>query len=88
MAIAWEKITVTTTAATGITPERQGRSALISVETNPVRIRYDGGAATATDGHLLNAGDTIRITSADDLAKTSVIAIGANAVLQITYGAL
>lgn len=87
MAISWEKITVGTVTATGITPERQARRALITVETNSVRIRYDGGAATSTDGHLVPAGSQMVLLGTQNIIDASLIAITADATVQITYEA-
>lgn len=59
---------ISPTTATGIADSSLVNSkgqpaveAYISVETNPVRFRVDGVAPTATEGHLLGAGEKITI---------------------------
>lgn len=91
---AYEKITVSSTAIGGTSatyaPVVDGgapraKAALITVETNPIRIKYSGGAATATDGHLLAAGDSIRIEGAASVAQISMIRTGSDATVHVTY---
>jgi hypothetical protein len=58
--------------------------ALISVDTGAGNIRWknDGGTATASSGHLLQAGDAME---ADNLSAMSLCATTGTVVLQISY---
>lgn len=89
---AWEKATVTnaekkgTPATYGGTGYRSARAALITVETNGIRLRYDGGAANATDGHVIAAGASILIEGNSSVRNMSMYRSGAaDATVQITY---
>lgn len=88
---AHQSITVSSTAIGGtvatFAPADQPRakSCLISVETNPVRVRYDGGNPTTTVGHLLTAGDSMRINGAGSVTNLKMIRTGADATVQVTY---
>jgi len=41
----------------------QAKGAVMTLETAPIRFRDDGEAVTATEGHLLNVGDTLTYDS-------------------------
>jgi hypothetical protein len=61
--------------------------ALISVEENPIRYRYDGGNPTPSEGHLVQAGDSMSIHFSDTeaLSKFRVISVRGQATIQVTY---
>lgn len=61
------------------------RMVLITVETNPIRYRYDGSDPTAAIGHSAAAGDVIRIFGRVNLKKFKAIATGSDATLRVTY---
>ncbi len=88
---AYEKITVSGTAVGGTvgtyapTDHPRAKSALVTTETNSIRIKYHGGAATAAEGHLLAAGASFRVDGAASVAAISMIATGADAAVHITY---
>ena len=86
-AFAYEAVTVTNAAAIGLTlaTYSNAETALITVESNPVRVRYDGTAPTTTEGHLLSSGDTIMLNSTEDIYNFKAIATGGNAALKVTY---
>ena len=79
-AAGYETIAVATTAA-GLDAAKAKRAsrALIAVESGSLRIRVDGGAATADDGHKLGAGDSILLEHADHIAKASLRRVGPSA---------
>ena len=81
----YESITVSTTAV-GITDSvRSGRDrALITVETDEVRFRSDGPAPTASEGHLVSAGDSIILESAQELVNFKAIRVTTDATLKVT----
>jgi hypothetical protein len=48
----------------------------LSVETNPVRLRWDGGDPTAALGHLLTAGTSIEIEGEKNVRQLRMIRQG------------
>jgi hypothetical protein len=97
-AYAFETITVSTTAL-GITStlltvtptqngagdlKRHAKRALLSIETNSIRIRMDGTDPTAGVGHLLTAGDYFWVTGEDALRKLRMIRASADASVSVT----
>jgi hypothetical protein len=85
-ASAFETIIVSNAHAEILTVATYGAAtkAIITVETNPVRVRWDGTAPTTAIGHLCAAGSTIEITD-HDITHFKAIATGADATLSITY---
>ena len=86
-AFNFETVTVATTSI-GLTTtlnDNVGFRAVISCETAQCRYRYDGGAPTATVGHLLNIGDLIIFEGRANVANFRAIRTGGtSAVLQVT----
>ena len=86
-ATAYESVTITN-SATALTAGTYGAAthAVITAETAPMRFRIDGTAPTASEGHLLNPGDTVTLTSAADIAAFRGIRTGATSgVIKVTY---
>ncbi len=92
----WEKINPTSAAgitATIIQPTgglykgMTAKAMLINVETNPIRIRMDGTAATATDGMLLKADTYYTVINAANIRNFSCIdtSAGASAVHVLAF---
>ena len=90
IAQGWEKINPTTskgiTAAlieptSGKMAGMKARAALIAVETNPIRIRLDGGttAPTADNGVLLKADTYFTIVNLENIKNFRCIDTSANA---------
>lgn len=89
-AFADEKITVNTavgftTATYAPTPGNPAFRALVTVETDQVRFRYEGTDPTSSVGHLLDPGDRIVIEGYDNIKNARFIKITNNATLQVTY---
>lgn len=68
------------------------RSALITVETNAVRIAFGGTAPTqgaSAVGHVLAAGESIFLDGPEDVRSFQFISAvgGAHGVLQVTFSA-
>jgi hypothetical protein len=86
-AFAFESVTVTNAAAVGLTQATYdaARMAVITVEDNPVRVRWDGTSPTTAVGHLLGVGDTLTIHFSADIFHFKAIATGGNAVIRVTY---
>lgn len=91
-AFAFETITVSSAAigftlATWANPTSGGaaRMALVTLETNPARWRADGTDPTASVGHLLGAGDGLKVWGGYDLTSIRFIATGSDATARVTY---
>jgi len=91
-AFAFGSGSVSTTALaladlTGLSDElvAQADRARITVATNPVRYRYDGGAPTATIGHYLAANEETEIVGRQNIANLRFIrAGGSDGVVSVT----
>lgn len=60
--------------------------AMMTVDTQSVRLRDDGIDPTDTTGHLLNTGDCIWLINQAEIANFSLVrALGVNATVTITY---
>ena len=84
----YESLTIADTAL-GLTASKiSGQSvAFITVETAQIRFRLDGTAPTASEGHLLEAGDDLTLEGATTMASFKVIRTTAtSAVLKCSYG--
>jgi hypothetical protein len=68
----------------GLTVPSTATHALISVNTGAGDIRWkrDGGTATTSSGHLLQAGDAMEI---DNLSALSLCATTGTVVIQVSY---
>lgn len=71
------------TTATGISPSiqvssggLQAKQALITVENQPVRMRIDGTAPTATVGHIIGAGGSYVINGHQNIRNSMFINTG------------
>jgi hypothetical protein len=76
------------TVSDGQTPPRARRckSVFITVETNSIRIRWDGGdPVSAGVGHLLAGGDSIEINGETTVRKVRMIRESADATVRVTY---
>lgn len=69
------------------------KGAIITVETDQIRYRYDGTAPTSSEGHLLNPGDVLTFNSwiapkrdwSSILKSIQVIRVTADAKLKISW---
>jgi hypothetical protein len=86
-AFTYESITVTNAAALPLTLATfdGALTANITVENNPVRVRWDGTAPTTAEGHLLQSGDQLKLDFTADIWHFRAIATGADSKLRITY---
>lgn len=91
---AFETITVSSTAI-GLTssllvvPELNGLKkravrVFFTVESNSIRLRFDGSDPTASVGHLLIDGDHYTIEGEQNLEKLRFIRVGSDATVQAT----
>jgi len=83
----FESIVVTGTTAIGLTETKiAGRqAAIVTVETEAIRCRLDGVDPTAVEGHLLQPGDVLELTSSRDLLHVRFISTGVDAKLHVSY---
>lgn len=58
--------------------------AFVTVETNSIRVRWDGTAPTASVGHLLTAGSSLTIIGESNVTNFRMIRATADAVVMIT----
>lgn len=86
-AFAYESKTVTNAAAVALTTATYNgaMSANITVENNPIRVRWDGTDPTTSEGHLLQAGDTMKLDFTADVFHFRAIATGADGKIRVTY---
>ncbi len=87
--VEFESVTVST-AAIGLTAAKyeSATNAFITVETASVRYATTWNTVpTSSVGHQLDAGDTLTLESADEIADFRVIRMGgADATLRVSYG--
>ena len=83
----YESVTVAASAV-GLTSGTydDATRAEITLETAQIRFRVDGTNPTSGEGHLVEVGDVIRLTSAAQIANFKAIRTGATSgVLKATY---
>lgn len=61
--------------ADGLVPD----AAIVTVETNPVRVRFDGTNPAAAEGHLLPVGTVLVLKGRDAISKFKMIDTAAGA---------
>ncbi|MCK5225164.1 MAG: hypothetical protein KAQ89_00445 [Planctomycetes bacterium] len=86
-ASGYESVTVADSAV-GLTSGTYGNAtkAEITLETAQIRVRKDGTNPTSSEGHLVEVGDTVTLSSAADIATFKAIRTGATSgVLKVTY---
>lgn len=88
---AYENITVgnsstSLTAATHSPSNQRGAQyALITVETDSIKARFDGGAASATNGHVVTTNDTIELEGSNAIANFRAIRVTNDATIRVSY---
>jgi hypothetical protein len=61
----------------------------VFVEGQPIRVRFDGSDPTATDGHLVGAGQSFTVTGEADCDRLRAVrdtAASGDAVVHMTLG--
>ena len=86
-AFTYEALTITNAAAVPLTLATfdGAFTANITVEDNPIRVRWDGGNPTTAIGHLLQSGDQLKLDFTADIWHFRAIATGGNASIKVTY---
>lgn len=89
--VAYDSATVADTALTlltiGFTQAQidDARQAFISIDTDDVRVRYDGTAPIASEGHLFVAGENFTLVGINQLNNFQVIrATGVSGAIRVT----
>lgn len=59
--------------------------AIITTETADIRYWVDGSTPTTSQGHLVSAGDAIKLDSVGQLTNFKAIAVSGSATMQISY---
>lgn len=85
--IYYERLTVTNTAVSSLNEvyREDSNAAFITVETNNIRYRIDGGDPDANDGHLVYASQNLWFECPASIRKFKAIGSGGNATLIVTY---
>ena len=65
--------------------KKRAVKAFVTVETNTIRMRFDGTAPDSSTGHALVAGDFITVSGEQNVANIKMIRASADATVQITY---
>lgn len=82
-----EAITVSTSSIPLTTIPTSCSEAVVECQVAAVRYALDGGAPTASVGHVLEVGDVLTLDSADQVTKFRAIRRdGADATLYVSYG--
>lgn len=89
--VAYDSVTVADTALTlltiGFTQTEidDARQAFISIDTDDVRINYDGSVPTASEGHLIIAGEFFTLFGKNAMSNFQVIrATASSAAIRVT----
>jgi hypothetical protein len=61
------------------------REAIFNVEDDAIRFRLDGTDPDASTGHLVNAGETIKITGEADIRAFKAIRVTTDASIFVHY---
>jgi hypothetical protein len=64
---------------------RKAHEIHVTVETESLRYRFDGGDPTASVGHLATAGTVIAVKGPHNLARFKMIRVGSDSAAKITY---
>lgn len=91
---AFETKTIST-AALGVTSSlvsinqaggfvKRAQKAFVTVETNSIRVRYDGTDPDASTGHLFTAGSSFTVTGETNISRLRMIRASADAAVMIT----
>jgi hypothetical protein len=84
-ASSFSSVTVTNAVAVSVTVSSPAvTSALLTVETADIRVRFDGTAPTTAIGHLVAAGSSLTISGRANLTQLKMIATSTTATVRVT----
>ena len=83
----YEKVTVSTDAVSRLnqTYREDSKGIFLTVETNSIRFRIDGGDPDANDGHIVIAGGNVYLIDSKSVRNLRMIAVGGSATVIVTY---
>lgn len=83
----YEKLSVLTTAVSSLSSSISSNAlgCFITIETNNIRYRIDGGDPSSTEGHLVIAEQNIWFANSAAVRNFKAIAIGGDATLVVTF---
>lgn len=71
--------------STGTAPNQYAQFATVTVETDSIRYRTDGGDPAAGVGHLVTAGSVINLSSPNDIRLFKALRVTNDATIQVSY---
>ncbi len=87
--LGFQKLTVSSSAVGLTVPTTPVgaivRSAHFTVETNNIRMRYDGTDPDTSTGELLYVGDVVELNNITMLSDVRLIAVASDGLIQIHY---
>ena len=83
----YEKVTLSTDAVSRLnqTYREDSKGIFVTVETNSIRFRIDGGDPDANDGHVVIAGGNVYLIDSKSVRNLRMIAVGGTATVIVTY---
>lgn len=79
---AVKSLTASTYAPTG---QRQAQYAVVTVETDSVRCRFDAGTPSDTAGHLVTTSDTVELEGSNQIANFRMHRVTNDATVKVSY---
>lgn len=65
--------------------DKPAARAIITIETDQIRYRYDGGNPSATVGHLMSPGDIILLVGEFAIKNFKAFRVTTDASIKVTY---
>lgn len=85
----YKKMIITTSAVSSLnaTLAANSEAVFLTVETNPIRYKIEGGNPTSTDGHLVSSAvyQNLWLHDKHSIRNLKMIAIGGNSTVHVTY---
>lgn len=83
----YEKVTLSTDAVSRLnqTYREDSKGVFVTIETNSIRFRIDGGDPDANDGHVVIAGGNVYLIDSKSVRNLRMIAVGGTATVIVTY---
>ena len=83
----YEKVTLSTDAVSRLnqTYREDSKGVFVTIETNSIRFRIDGGDPDANDGHVVIAGGNVYLIDSKSVRNLRMIAVDGTATAIVTY---